>query len=62
MKDLAIRGMTMIVATHAMGFAKEVGDTVMFMDGGVVVEQGPPTDVLGNPHEPRTQQFLEKVL
>jgi polar amino acid transport system ATP-binding protein len=62
MKDLAVRGMTMIVATHEMGFAKEVGDTVMFMDGGVVVEQGPPTDVLGNPHEPRTQQFLEKVL
>jgi len=62
MKDLAVRGMTMIVATHEMGFAKEVGDTVMFMDGGVVVEQGPPTNVLGNPHEPRTQQFLEKVL
>ena len=62
MKDLAERGMTMLVATHEMGFAKEVGDTVMFMDGGVVVEQGAPTDVLGNPSEPRTQQFLEKVL
>jgi polar amino acid transport system ATP-binding protein len=62
MKDLAVRGMTMVVATHEMGFAKEVADTVMFMDGGVVVEQGPPTEVLGNPREPRTQQFLEKVL
>jgi polar amino acid transport system ATP-binding protein len=62
MKDLAERGMTMLVATHEMGFAKEVGDTVMFMDGGIVVEQGPPADVLGNPHEARTQQFLEKVL
>ena len=62
MKDLARRGMTMMVATHEMGFAKEVADTVMFMDGGVVVEQGPPKDVLCNPKEPRTQKFLEKVL
>jgi ABC-type polar amino acid transport system ATPase subunit len=58
----AERGMTMLVATHEMGFAKEVADTVIFMDGGVIVEQGPPTDVLGNPQEPRTQKFLEKVL
>jgi len=62
MKDLAQRGMTMMVATHEMGFAKEVADTVMFMDGGVVVEQGPPADLLCNPQEPRTQKFLEKVL
>jgi polar amino acid transport system ATP-binding protein len=62
MKDLARRGMTMMVATHEMGFAKEVADTVMFMDGGVVVEQGPPADLLCNPQEPRTQKFLEKVL
>jgi polar amino acid transport system ATP-binding protein len=62
MKDLAERGMTMMVATHEMGFAKEVADTVMFMDGGVVVEQGPPAEVLSNPQEPRTQKFLEKVL
>ena len=62
MKGLAERGMTMLVATHEMGFAREVADTVMFMDGGVVVEQGPPADVLGNPKEPRTQKFLEKVL
>jgi polar amino acid transport system ATP-binding protein len=62
MKDLAQRGMTMMVATHEMGFAKEVADTVMFMDGGLVVEQGPPTHVLDNPREPRTRKFLEKVL
>jgi polar amino acid transport system ATP-binding protein len=62
MKDLAERGMTMLVATHEMGFAKEVADMVMFMDGGVVVEQGDPTDVLTNPKEPRTEKFLEKVL
>jgi polar amino acid transport system ATP-binding protein len=62
MKDLAQRGMTMMVATHEMGFAKEVADTVMFMDGGLVVEQGPPAKVLSNPQEPRTQKFLEKVL
>jgi polar amino acid transport system ATP-binding protein len=54
--------MTMMVATHEMGFAKEVADTVMFMDGGLVVEQGPPAQVLDNPREPRTQKFLEKVL
>ena len=62
MKGLAERGMTMLVATHEMGFAREVADTVIFMDGGVVVEQGPPSEVLGNPKEPRTQKFLEKVL
>jgi polar amino acid transport system ATP-binding protein len=62
MKDLAKRGMTMILATHEMGFAKEVADTVMFMDGGLVVEQGPPAKVLCNPQEPRTQKFLKKVL
>ena len=62
MKDLAGRGMTMLMATHEMGFAKEVADTVMFMDGGVFVETGTPSEVLGNPREPRTRKFLEKVL
>ena len=62
MKDLAHQGMTMVLATHEMGFAKEVADTVMFMDGGLVVEQGPPADVLCNPQESRTQKFLDKVL
>ena len=62
MKDLASTGMTMIVVTHEMGFAREVADTVVFMDGGVVVESGTPGDVLGNPQEERTQAFLSKVL
>ena len=62
MKDLAERGMTMLIATHEMGFAKEVADTVLFMDGGLVVEQGAPRDVLCSPKEPRTQKFLESVL
>jgi polar amino acid transport system ATP-binding protein len=61
MKDLAERGMTMLIATHEMGFAREVADTVMFMDGGLVVEKGAPSDVLGNPQEPRTRKFLETV-
>jgi polar amino acid transport system ATP-binding protein len=62
MKDLAERGMTMLIATHEMGFAREVADTVMFMDGGLVVEKGEPSEVLGNPQEPRTRKFLETVL
>ena len=62
MKDLAKRRITMLVATHEMGFAREVADTVMFMDGGVVVEHGVPRELLSNPKESRTQQFLEKVL
>jgi polar amino acid transport system ATP-binding protein len=62
MKDLALRGMTMVVATHEMGFAREVAHSVLFMDGGLVVEQGPPAQVLSSPAETRTQQFLEKVL
>ena len=62
MRDLAHEGMTMIVVTHEMGFAREVGDTVVFMDGGVVVEQGDPTQVLTEPQHVRTQSFLSKVL
>ncbi len=62
MKDLAHEGMTMMVVTHEMGFAREVGDRVVFMDGGVVVEDGDPNDVLGNPQHQRTQAFLSKVL
>jgi polar amino acid transport system ATP-binding protein len=62
MKDLAADGMTMIVVTHEIGFAREVADTVVFMDGGVVVEAGKPADVIGNPQHPRTQAFLSKVL
>ncbi len=62
MKDLAREGMTMMVVTHEMGFAREVGDRVVFMDGGVIVEEGDPTEVLANPQHERTQLFLSKVL
>ncbi|MEN1974521.1 amino acid ABC transporter ATP-binding protein [Cellulomonas sp. P4] len=62
MRDLADGGMTMMVVTHEMAFAREVGDRVVFMDGGVVVEQGPADQVIGAPTEPRTQAFLQRVL
>jgi polar amino acid transport system ATP-binding protein len=62
MKDLATTGMTMIVVTHEMGFAREVADSVFFMDEGTVVESGKPEQVLGNPQEARTREFLSKVL
>lgn len=61
MRSLARDGMTMVVVTHEMTFAREVGDTVVFMDGGVVVEAGTPADVLGNPQQERTRTFLGKV-
>jgi polar amino acid transport system ATP-binding protein len=62
MKDLAAEGMTMMVVTHEMGFAREVGDKLVFMDGGVIVEEGDPAEVLSNPQHQRTQSFLSKVL
>jgi ABC-type polar amino acid transport system ATPase subunit len=62
MRELASEGMTMLVVTHEMGFAKEVGDQVVFMDGGVVVEQGSPADVLDHPRQERTKKFLGRVL
>ena len=62
MKDLARDGMTMIVVTHEIGFAREVGDSLVFMDGGVVVEQGNPREVIANPQHDRTKAFLAKVL
>ena len=62
MRELAASGMTMIVVTHEMGFAREVADSLVFMDGGVVVESGNPSDVLNNPQHARTQAFLSKVL
>jgi polar amino acid transport system ATP-binding protein len=62
MKGLAQDGMTMVVVTHEIGFAREVGDNLIFMDGGVVVEQGPPREVIGNPRHERTKAFLSKVL
>ena len=62
MKQLAADGMTMVIVTHEMGFAREVADRVLFMDGGYIVEQGTPQEVLLNPKEPRTIDFLNKVL
>jgi polar amino acid transport system ATP-binding protein len=62
MRSLAHSGMTMIVVTHEMGFAREVGDQLVFMDGGVVVEAGRPRDVLADPQHERTRSFLSKVL
>ncbi len=62
MKQLAKDGMTMVVVTHEMGFAREVGDRVLFMDEGIVMEEGTPQQIFGNPQNPRTQDFLRKVL
>ena len=62
MKELAEEGMTMVVVTHEMGFAREVGNRVLFMDEGKIVEQGTPAEVFGNPKHPRLQDFLSKVL
>ncbi|MEL1133612.1 amino acid ABC transporter ATP-binding protein [Desulfitobacterium sp. THU1] len=62
MKDLAREGMTMVVVTHEMGFAREVGDRVIFMDEGVIMEEGSPAELFGNPRNPRTQSFLSKIL
>ncbi|AYD03506.1 amino acid ABC transporter ATP-binding protein [Neorhizobium sp. NCHU2750] len=62
MRSLADEAMTMVVVTHEMGFARDVADRVLFLDGGVIVEQGPAKDVLGNPKHPRTQDFLRRVI
>ena len=62
MKKLADDGMTMVVVTHEMGFAREVGSRVLFMDGGYIVEEGTPDEVFSNPQNERTKEFLSKVL
>jgi polar amino acid transport system ATP-binding protein len=62
MRDLARAGMTMLVVTHEMGFAREVADQFVFMDAGVIVESGKPREVLSNPKQARTQAFLSKLL
>ena len=62
MKQLAQEGMTMVVVTHEMGFAKEVADRVLFMDGGVILEEGTPEQIFDHPKEDRTKEFLSKVL
>ena len=62
MKELAQEGMTMVVVTHEMGFAREVADRVLFMDGGVIVEEGTPEQIFEHPKSERLQSFLSKVL
>lgn len=62
MKELAEDGMTMVVVTHEMGFAREVGNRVIFMDDGKILEEGTPKQIFGNPHNPRLKDFLSKVL
>jgi polar amino acid transport system ATP-binding protein len=62
MRDLAASGMTMMVVTHELSFAREVGDDLVFMADGLVVERGPPRTVLASPQEPRTREFLSRVL
>ena len=61
-RELADSGMTMILATHEMGFARECADKVCFLDGGVILEEGPPEEIFTSPREPRTREFLARVL
>jgi len=61
-RELAAGGMTMLIATHEMGFAREIADRVCFLDDGVILEQGPPDAIFGTPREPRTQQFLQRIV
>ena len=61
-RELAASGMTMLIATHEMGFAREIGSRVCFLDGGVILEQGPPEQIFSTPQKPRTQQFLQRIV
>ena len=61
-RELAASGMTMLIATHEMGFAREIASSVCFLDGGVVLEKGPPTQIFTEPKEERTQQFLQRIV
>ena len=61
-RELAAEGMTMVIATHEMGFARDVADRVCFLDEGVILEQGPPSVMLSSPSEPRTQRFLQRII
>jgi polar amino acid transport system ATP-binding protein len=61
-RELAAGGMTMVIATHEMGFARDTADRVCFLDGGVILEQGPPEEIFSSPAEPRTQQFLQRIV
>jgi polar amino acid transport system ATP-binding protein len=61
-RELAAGGMTMLIATHEMAFARDIADRVCFLDAGVILEQGPPAQIFSAPSEPRTQQFLERIV
>jgi polar amino acid transport system ATP-binding protein len=61
-RELAALGMTMLIATHEMSFARDVADRICFLDDGLILEQGPPEEVLSQPREPRTQQFLQRII
>jgi polar amino acid transport system ATP-binding protein len=61
-REVAAGGMTILMATHEMGFARQVADTVAFLDGGVLLESGPPAQLFGEPRHPRTRQFLSRVI
>ncbi len=61
-RELAAGGMTMIIATHEMGFARDIADQVCFLDGGRILEQGPPEEIFTSPREERTQQFLQRII
>ncbi len=61
-RELAVEGMTMLIATHEMGFARDVAHRVCFLDEGVLLEEGPPEQIFGAPREPRTQQFLQRIV
>jgi polar amino acid transport system ATP-binding protein len=61
-RELAAGGMTMLIATHEMGFAREIAGRVCFLDAGVILEQGPPEQIFSAPMEPRTQQFLDRII
>ena len=61
-RELASGGMTMLIATHEMGFAREIADRVCFLDGGVICEQGTPERLFSDPQEPRTRQFLQRII
>jgi polar amino acid transport system ATP-binding protein len=61
-RELAEGGMTMLIATHEMSFARDIASRVCFLDGGLIVEEGPPSEILARPRQPRTQQFLERII
>jgi polar amino acid transport system ATP-binding protein len=61
-RELASEGMTMLIATHEMSFARDIADRVVFLDAGVILEQGPPDQIFSSPQQPRTQQFLQRVI